>query len=52
MINNMEQNNVWNFVKMLLLASIVNPSNHTKSVSLGYQKCETQPALINLHRNV
>ena len=36
---------------MGLLISIVNPSNHTKCVSLSNQKCEIQPAIINLHPN-
>ena len=38
----------------VLLTSIVNVSNHTKHtkfVSLSTQKCEIQPALINLHTN-
>ena len=41
------------FKKMfiVLLASIVNASNHTKCVSLRNQKCEIQPTLINLHLN-
>ena len=39
--------------KMLfvLLSSIVNASNHTKCVSLSYQKCMIQPTIINLHPN-
>ena len=36
---------------IVLLASIVNVSNHTKCVSLSNQKCEIQPALINLYPN-
>ena len=36
---------------VLLLTSIVNASNHTKSVSLSNQKCMNQPTLINLHLN-
>ena len=36
---------------IVLLASIVNDSNHTKSVSLSYQKYKIQPTLINLHPN-
>ena len=36
---------------MGLLISIVNPSNHTKCVSLSNQKCEIQPTFINLHPN-
>ena len=36
---------------IVLLASIVNASNHTKCVSLNNQKCEIQPILINLHPN-
>ena len=36
---------------ILLLSSIVNVSNHTKCVSLSYQKCKIQPTLINLHPN-
>ena len=35
----------------MLLASIVNASNHAKCVSLSNQKCEIQPTLINLHPN-
>ena len=34
---------------IVLFASIVNTSNHTKCVSLSNQKCEIQPTLINLH---
>ena len=39
------------FKKMfiVLLASIVNASNHTKCVSLSNQKCEIQLTLIKLH---
>ena len=36
---------------IVLLASIVSASNHTKCVSLNNQKCEIQPILINLHPN-
>ena len=36
---------------IVLLASIVNSSNHTKCVSLSNQKCDIQPTLINLHPN-
>ena len=36
---------------IVLLASIVIVSNHTKCVSLSNRKCEIQPALINLHPN-
>ena len=36
---------------IVLLASIVNASNHTKCVSLSNQKCEIQATLINLHPN-
>ena len=36
---------------IILLASIVNTSNHTKCMSLSNQKCEIQPTLINLHPN-
>ena len=32
---------------IVLLSSIVNASNHTKCVSLDYQKCEIQ--LVNLY---
>ena len=35
----------------VLLASIVNPCNHTKCVSLINQKCKIQSTLINLCRN-
>ena len=40
--------NVCNYLKMfiVLLASIVNASTHTKGVSLSSQKCEIQPTLI------
>ena len=34
-----------------LLISMVNASNHTKSVLLSNLKCMTQPTLINLHPN-
>ena len=34
-----------------LLTGLVNGSNHTKCVSSSYQKCMTQPTLINLHPN-
>ena len=34
---------------MGILISIVNASNHTKYVSLSYQKCEIQPTFINIH---
>ena len=33
----------------VLLASIVNASNHTKCVSLSIQTYEIQPTLINSH---
>ena len=36
---------------VVLLSSIVNPSNHIKCVSVSIQKCEIQPTLINLHPN-
>ena len=36
---------------IVLLASIVNASNHTQRVSLSNQKCINQPTLINLHPN-
>ena len=36
---------------IVLLASIVSASTHTKCVSLSTQKCEIQPTLINLHPN-
>ena len=36
---------------IVLLASIVNASNHLKCVSLSNQKCEIQPTLVNLHSN-
>ena len=35
-----------------LLTGLVNWSNHAKFVSLGNQKCMTQPTLINLDPNV
>ena len=34
-----------------LLTALVNGYNHTTCVSLNYQKCMTQPTLINLHPN-
>ena len=34
---------------MRSLISIVNASNHTKYGSIIYNKCMTQPTLINLH---
>ena len=34
-----------------LLTSIVNAPNDEKCVSLNYEKCMTQPTLINLHPN-
>ena len=34
---------------IVLLTSIVNAFNHSKRVSLSYQKCMSQPTLINLH---
>ena len=36
---------------LVLLASIVNASTHTKYMSLSNQKCESQPTFINLHPN-
>ena len=36
---------------MGLLIIMANVSNHSKCVSLGNQKCMTQPTLINLHPN-
>ena len=36
---------------IVLLAGIVNASNHTKCVSLSNRKCEIQPTLINQHSN-
>ena len=32
---------------IVLLTSVVNGSNNSKCVSLGNQKCEIQPTLIN-----
>ena len=32
---------------IVLLTSVVNGSNNSKCVSLGNQKCEVQPTLIN-----
>ena len=34
-----------------LLTSIVYTCNHTKWVYFNYQKCMTQPTIINLHPN-
>ena len=34
-----------------LSTGLVKTSNHTKSVSLGNQKCMIKPTLINLHSN-
>ena len=36
---------------VMLLTSIVNVSKDTNCVSLSYQKCEIQPAFMNLHPN-
>ena len=36
---------------IVLLASIVNASNHAKYVSLSNKKCEIQASFINLHFN-
>ena len=36
---------------IVLLTSIVNPSNHTKFMSLSNQKCEIRTTFINLHPN-
>ena len=36
---------------VVLLSSIVNASNHIKSVSLNNQKCIIQPTLIDLNLN-
>ena len=36
---------------IVLLASIANASNHTKSVPLSNQKYKIQPTLMNLHPN-
>ena len=43
----------WIIKKMsvVFLTSIVNASDHLKSVFLSYQKFEIQPALINLNSN-
>ena len=38
-------------MSMELLISTGNASYHTKCVSLGNQKCMTQPTLTNLHLN-
>ena len=38
-------------VFIVLLTSLANVSSHTKCVSLSNQKCEIQPALINLDPN-
>ena len=36
---------------VILLASIVNASKHTKCVFLSIQKCKIQPTFINKHPN-
>ena len=36
---------------IVLLTSIESASIHTKCISINNQKCEIQPALINLHPN-
>ena len=36
---------------IVLLASLINASNHTKCVSLSNQKCKIQSTLINLRTN-
>ena len=38
-------------VFFILLKIILSASNHAKCVSFSYQKCMTQPTLINLHPN-
>ena len=38
-------------ILMVLLISIVNASNHTKSILLCNQKCKIQSTFINLHPN-
>ena len=46
--------NIFGLIKNIflgLLTGLVNGFNHTKFVSLGNQKCEIQPALINSHPN-
>ena len=36
---------------MGFLTSIVNASNHANCILSRYQKCMTQPTIINLHHN-
>ena len=38
-------------VYMVLLISIVNASNHRKSLSFSNQKCLIQPTLVSVHPN-
>ena len=43
---------MFGFIKKIflgLLTGLVNPSNHTKCVSLSNQKCTTKTTIINLH---
>ena len=52
----MIKNSIWMFgiikkIFIVLIANIVNASNHAKCVSLSNQKCKIQPAIINLHPN-
>ena len=36
---------------IVLLTNLINVSSHTKCVTLSNEKCEIQPALVNLHHN-
>ena len=49
--NNIKCLNLFLKTFIVLLASLVNASNHTKCVSLSNPKCEIQHCLINLHMN-
>ena len=45
---------IFGFIKkifIVILASVVNASNHTKCMLLSNRKCMTQPTLINLQPN-
>ena len=45
---------MFGFIKkifIVLLASIVNASNHTNCLSLSNPKCKVQPTFINFHTN-
>ena len=51
LMKNTIQSNFYCIIFIVLLASIANAFDHTKSASLSNQKSKIQPALINLHPN-